>query len=146
MRPGVVRPIAIGIFRRNDCILVCEWYDPLKQQTFYRPPGGTIEFGEYGYQTVARELREEIGAEVTGLRYLGTLENIFTYNGQAGHEIVLVYAGEFTDPALYAAESVQGTENGNPLKAVWQPLARWQDQPAAPLYPDGLLALLRNSP
>jgi hypothetical protein len=32
-----IRPLAIGIFRRDDRILVCEGYDPIKQQTFYRP-------------------------------------------------------------------------------------------------------------
>jgi hypothetical protein len=43
-----IRPIAICIFSYNDKILVCEWHDPSKAETFYRPPGGAIEFGEFG--------------------------------------------------------------------------------------------------
>ena len=57
------------------------------------PWGGTIEFGERSEQTAIRELREEreeIGAEIKSLRLLGTLENIFTLDGNTGHEIVMV--------------------------------------------------------
>ena len=36
----------------------------MKGQIFYRPLGGVIEFGERGAETVARELKEEIGADV----------------------------------------------------------------------------------
>ena len=59
-----IRPLAICIFRKNDRILVAEGYDPVKNEHFYRPLGGGIEFGEYSEQTIRRELMEEIGAEV----------------------------------------------------------------------------------
>ena len=103
-----IRPLAIGIFRRDDRILVCEGYDPVKQQAFYRPLGGGIEFGERGAEAVVRELCEEIGAEMTNPHYLGTLENLFTYNGKPGHEIVLVFAVQLTDPGLYERETGAG--------------------------------------
>lgn len=137
-----IRPLAIGIFRRDDRILVCEGYDPIKRQTFYRPLGGGIEFGEQAAETVVRELREEIGAEMINPRYLGTLENLFTYNGKPGHEIVLVFAGELTDPALYEQETWVGHEDGGEeFTVVWKPLADFAAG-RPPLYPDGLLALL----
>jgi ADP-ribose pyrophosphatase YjhB (NUDIX family) len=139
-----IRPLAIGIFRRDDRILVCEGYDPIKQQTFYRPLGGGIEFGEWAAQAVTRELREEIGAEMINPHYLGTLENLFTYNGKPGHEIVLVFTGELTDPALYERETWVGHEdNGQEFQVVWKPLADFAAG-QAPLYPDGLLALLEQ--
>jgi 8-oxo-dGTP pyrophosphatase MutT (NUDIX family) len=141
MRKGQVRPIAICVFRQDDRILVAEFYDPSKNQTFYRPLGGTIEFGERSRRTVERELMEELGAEVTDLRYLAMLENLFVYNGQQGHEIVLLYEGAFVDRALYEVESVDGHDDGNiSLKAVWKRLDSFG--PSAPLYPDGLLELL----
>jgi 8-oxo-dGTP pyrophosphatase MutT (NUDIX family) len=144
MKTGKVRPLAICIFRRGDRILAAEGYDSVKGETFYRPLGGRIEFGEYGYQTVARELREEIGAEVKNLRYLGTLENIFIYNGQPGHEIVLVYDGDLVDEALYQCETILGHEAGagdDGFTAVWKTLDFFE-QGKAPLYPAGLLELL----
>jgi 8-oxo-dGTP pyrophosphatase MutT (NUDIX family) len=142
-----IRPLAIGIFRRDDRILVCEGYDPIKQQTFYRPLGGGIEFGERAAETVTRELQEEIGAEMINPRYLGTLENLFTYNGKPGHEIVLVFAGELTDPSLYERETWighDGLPGGEEFKVVWKPLADFAAG-QAPLYPDGLLPLLEQN-
>jgi hypothetical protein len=41
-----IRPVALCVFRNNDGILVFEGYDDVKGETFYRPPGGGIEFGE----------------------------------------------------------------------------------------------------
>jgi len=140
-----IRPLAIGIFRRDDRILVREGYDPIKQQTFYRPLGGGIEFGEQAAETVVRELREEIGAEMINPRYLGALENLFIYNGKPGHEIVLVFAGELTDPALYERETWVGHEDGGEeFIVVWKPLADFAAG-QAPLYPDGLLPLLEQN-
>ena len=89
-----IRPLAICVFYRDRRILVNEAHDPLTGQTFYRPLGGGIEFGETSVKAIAREIREEIGAEVTQLRLLGTLESLFTFSGVAGHEIVQVYDGE----------------------------------------------------
>ena len=148
MKPPRIRPIAIGVFRRDGRLFVAEGYDPSKGETFYRPLGGSIEFGERGEQAVVRELREEVNAEVANLRYLGTLENIFTYNGQPGHEIVLVYEGDFADQAIYRKAMVIGREEGgDSFKAVWKPLNDFTgDAPSrAPLYPDGLKELLEKN-
>lgn len=145
MKPGKVRPLAICVFRRGDSILVAQGYDKIKRQVFYRPLGGRIEFGERAADTVARELREEIQQDVRDLRYLGTLENIFTYEGQPGHEIVLVFDGAFVDERVYDRETIVGVaaddELAPPFTACWKPLAFFRSG-AAPLYPDGLLALL----
>lgn len=143
MKPNLIRPIAICVFRRGGYILAVEYIDPIKQQVFYRPLGGAIEFGEPSAGTIARELQEELGEPVTNLRYLGALENIFTYNGQTGHEIVLVYDGEFVNPAVYDRESLEGVEDdGSTFRAVWIRLADCYSPGTAPLYPTGLLALL----
>jgi 8-oxo-dGTP pyrophosphatase MutT (NUDIX family) len=144
MKPGKVRPIAICIIRKDSSILVAEGDDTVKKQVFYRPLGGTIEFSEYSRDTVVRELREEIGAELTDVRYLGTIENIFTYNGQTGHEIVLVYEGTFADRSFYEKESIEGVEiDDSPIRAVWKSLTDFENG-QAPLYPDGLLELLHS--
>jgi 8-oxo-dGTP pyrophosphatase MutT (NUDIX family) len=142
VKQGQIRPIAICIFRREDQILVAEWYDPSKGHHFYRPLGGSIEFGEHGRRTVERELMEELGAEVADLHYVTMFENIFSYNGQQGHEIVLLYEGRLVDQALYEVDTLLGHDDGDvALKAVWRHLDSFG--PSAPLYPDGLLELLR---
>lgn len=144
MKPGKVRTIAICVFEHNGKLLVHDGYDEIKGQHFGRPLGGRIEFGEYSRDTIIRELREEIGAEVTDLRYLGTLENIFTFNDETGHEVVLIYRGRLVDPALYTREVIQGCEDsGEALRAVWLPRADFQSG-KLPLYPTGLLELLNR--
>lgn len=147
MKPEIIRPLAICVFRHQDRILVAEGFDPVKRQHFYRPLGGMIEFGESSIATIHRELREELNVAVTGLRYLGTLENIFVFNGQAGHEIVMVYDGRFEDAALYERESLAGVEDdGASFRAIWLSLADCLDPDSPPLYPAGLLQLLTNPP
>jgi len=144
MKKNRIRPLAICVFRNRGRILVAEGYDPLKKQTFYRPLGGGIEFGEYSEQTIRRELMEEIGAEVRELKYLGTLENVFVFNGRPGHEIVQVYDGVLTDSGLYEQAVIEGNEADvdESFKAVWKSLDEFGEEKSI-LYPTGLLALLR---
>ncbi len=141
MREERIRPIAICVCREGGRILVAEGHDSKKGQTFYRPLGGTIEFGERGEETVRREFREEIAADLTEVRYVGTLENIFTYEGRRGHEVVLVYDGRLSDASLYKKTNLQGNECGQPFKVVWKRLDDF-GQGKPPVYPDGLLELL----
>ena len=142
-----IRPLAICVFRDRDRILVMEGYDPLKQESFYRPLGGGIEFGESSAETVCRELMEEIHVEVDrqSLRYLGTLENIFTYNGEPGHEIVLIYDGTMKDPDLYARTTIVGQEaDGEEFRAIWKNIHEFGKGKSI-LYPTGLLEMLNNT-
>lgn len=146
MPSNTVRPIAICVFQDGGRILVAEAFDSMKNAIFYRPLGGTIEFGEYSEETIRREIREEIGAEVTDLHYLGTLENIFVYEGQTGHEIVQVYDGRLSDKFLYAQEIITGYEVdiNEPFKVVWKRLDELGPG-KPPVYPDGLLDLLNKT-
>lgn len=139
-----IRPLALCVFRRRDLIFVSQGYDSRINQTFYRPIGGRIEFGERGADAVAREVREEIGAEIADLKYLGTLESIFTYEGAPLHEIVLIYDGRFRDPAMNQDDiKARGIDDGDILyEATWKPLDYFREPDAPPLYPAGLLDLL----
>ena len=139
-----IRPLAICVFRHGGRILVAEAYDPVKQETFYRPLGGGIEFGEFSEQTIHRELLEEIGADVCELKYLGTLENIFVFNGIAGHEIVQVYDGTLKDAGLYEQTVILGREVDidETFRAVWKHVDEFGPGNSI-LYPTGLLGLLK---
>jgi 8-oxo-dGTP pyrophosphatase MutT (NUDIX family) len=140
-----IRPLAICIFSHRGRILAAKGHDPIKQQHFYRPLGGGIEFGEPAVETLHRELREELGVEIKDLRYIGALENIFTFNGMIGHEIVLVYDGAFIDASLYEREQMEGREDADNLQFTveWKRLDEFTDE--TPVYPDGLIDLLRSS-
>lgn len=139
-----IRAKALGILLHDDRLLVFEGHDWVKGETYYRPLGGGIEFGETGAQAMAREIREEIGAEVANVRYLGLSENIFVANGEAGHEIVLLYAAELIDKSLYEQDEFEVVEpSGSTFRALWKPLVDFADG-CTPLYPDGLSAILNG--
>lgn len=139
------RVIALAVIRRDDSILVSEITDLSDGRIFYRPLGGAVEFGERAADAVVRELDEELGAAVVVTKYLSTVENIFTYMGEPGHEIVLLYETRFRDETLYHAEKFPRID-ATPAErvAVWKPLAFFAAG-CAPLYPDGLLDILRCS-
>jgi ADP-ribose pyrophosphatase YjhB (NUDIX family) len=147
MKPGVIRVIAVCCFRCGDAVLVEEGRDPTKRETFYRPLGGEVEFGEPSRDAVAREVSEEIGAEIRNARFVGAVESIFTYDGEPGHEIVMVYEADLADESLYEREVIEGRESqGEPITARWMPLDDFEREGAPPLYPEGLIGLLRSAP
>ena len=139
-----IRPVALCVFRKDNRILVFEGFEKLTSEIFYRPLGGGIEFGEKAENAVRRELMEEINAEVRELRYLGTLENIYSFNGKPYHEIVLIYDGVLINSRLYEQAVIVGEEaNGDVIRAMWKSLAEFGEEKSI-LYPPGLLDLLRT--
>ena len=142
MRKKQIRAIAICVFRKGDLILVAEGIDEVKGDHFYRPIGGGIEYGETSSDALKREMLEEIEAKINNLNYLGTIENIFTFNGDLGHEVVFVYDAEFVDKSFYDQSSFLGQEdNGATFKLLWKPISDFTNNKLN-LVPDGLLDLL----
>jgi len=143
---GKIRAIVLAaIVRPGDhALLVFRGYDSRKAQIFYRPLGGGIEFGESSQQALQREIQEELGATVRPVRKLATLESIFVHEGVPGHEIVIVWLAEFTDPELYLEQSLPYTEGDQQSAAIWVIPARLRAQ-GIPLYPVELTDLLRSA-
>jgi len=140
-----IRPIALCVFKNNNRILVFEGHDSIKHETYYRPLGGGIEFGESGEVAVRREIMEELHSEIEGLVHLGYLENIFVHNGKTGHEIVMVYDGALTKAELYEQAEMEVIEaNGERIRVVWKSLHEFEEGKSI-LYPDGLLGMLKES-
>jgi 8-oxo-dGTP pyrophosphatase MutT (NUDIX family) len=144
MQEQRIRVLALGVFRHGDTILVGVGHDPSKNQTFFRPLGGGVEFGEHSLTALRREMQEEIGAEIKNARLLGTLENFFVYNRLPGHEIVQIYEAEFVDESFYTRAEFTVTEGSLIGKAVWMSLGDFQDG-VTPLVPEGLLALVQGA-
>ena len=113
-----IRPIVLGVITKDNKILVNEGYDEVKNQKFYRCLGGGIEFQETSIAALKREFLEEIGKEIIIKDFLGLTENIFTFNGQPGHEIVLLYSADFK-PSDYQNEYIMIEDDEEPQKAFW---------------------------
>ena len=119
-KPGEIRVIVLALIRDGNRIFVSEGYDPKKQSTFYRALGGGVEFGETSRVALEREFQEEIQAELTNIRYLSCIENLFTFNGKQGHEIIQLYQCDFADPKFYQIESLTFSETPDRKhRALW---------------------------
>jgi len=92
-----IRPIVLGLAIRNNKLLVCEGFDSIKNQTFYRCLGGGIEFLEKSCDALKREFLEEINTNIIVKNFLGISENIFTYKGKKAHELILFYSIDIPD-------------------------------------------------
>jgi ADP-ribose pyrophosphatase YjhB (NUDIX family) len=139
-----IRAIAICLFQNRGRILVHEEMDSVKGSAFARPLGGGLDFGETSQDAIAREIREELGAEMTEAQLLGIVENIFELEGKPGHEIVFVYDGRFVDESLYEQESLNVVEGKRKFKAVWRSLEELRSG-AARLVPPKLWELLEQT-
>jgi 8-oxo-dGTP pyrophosphatase MutT (NUDIX family) len=125
-KSGEIRVLALGLIRDSDRIFMSEGYDPVKQNTFYRALGGGVDFGETSIDALQREFQEEIQAELTNIRYLGCIENLFTFNGKPGHEIIQLYQCDFVDPKLYQIERTIFAEGDRQKAALWIEINRFK--------------------
>ncbi|MBD1837410.1 NUDIX hydrolase [Coleofasciculus sp. FACHB-64] len=124
-KSGEIRVLALGLIRNDERIFISEGYDPVKQNTFYRALGGGVDFGETSLEALQREFQEEIQAELTNIRYLGCIENLFTFNGKPGHEIIQLYQCDFVDSKLYQIERTIFAEGDRQKAALWVEINRF---------------------
>ncbi|MEM7724856.1 MAG: NUDIX hydrolase [Cyanobacteria bacterium P01_A01_bin.45] len=143
-KSGEIRVLALGIIRDQERIFISEGYDPVKQQTFYRAMGGGVEFGETSHQALKREFMEEIQAELKNIRYLACLENIFTFNGKSGHEIIQLYECEFVESKFYQQEKIDFSEGERKKVALWVDINKFKTGELK-LVPENFYDYLENT-
>ena len=135
-----IRVVSVAAVRRPDgAVLVQRGTDPDDGTPFHRLVGGGVDLMESAADAVVREWQEELGATLTGVRLLAWVENRFTWAGRPAHELVAVHVGEVHDEAVLGGDAlpIAGTDGF----AHWVPADELLRGPA-PLYPDGLAALL----
>ena len=137
-----IRPLALALIKNGKGqMLLHKAYDAFKKETFYRPLGGGIEFHETGKIAVEREIAEELGLKVMVHKLVETFENIFSYEGKPGHEIVMLYETEFQDSKNYDRTEIDFVESGKVInKAVWRSVEEIRVE-GAKLYPAGIETL-----
>ena len=141
----VIKCKALCLFSYEGAILVTKDADPETGSTFCRPLGGSIEFGERSREAVIREIKEELGADITDVKFLGVLESLFDYAGAPCHELVFIYDAKFADPQMYNQTQIIGQEtDGSKIVATWQIIGQSIDSLGKNerLVPEGLLDLL----
>jgi ADP-ribose pyrophosphatase YjhB (NUDIX family) len=136
-----VRPIAIGIVRRGDALLVVAVRDDAGDIKGWRPIGGTIAFGERAADALQREFMEELGEAIENVKPVAAMENIYQHHGTLGHEIVFVFEAAFSNAHACHRESFEFQDGGVDNTARWIALARFRSSEER-LFPAGLLEQL----
>lgn len=87
-----------AIIRRSDgrALFVRRAKDPAKGKLGL--PGGFVDPGENAEQALVREVREEVGLELRGLRYLDSHANRYLFEGVTYHTLDLFYTAHVDEP------------------------------------------------
>jgi ADP-ribose pyrophosphatase YjhB (NUDIX family) len=133
-----IRPVVLGLAIKDGKLLVSEGYDSKKDKTFYRCLGGGIEFLETSQEALKREFKEEIGADISVKDFLGISENIFTFEGKNGHEIIFLYNIELKDSDYKDEYSIIDEVNS---KAKWINIQSFKNKEKI-IYPTEILNYL----
>jgi ADP-ribose pyrophosphatase YjhB (NUDIX family) len=134
--PPKIRPLAIGLVRRNAELLLMAVRDDDGALKGWRPLGGGIEFGERAADALRREFVEELGLSILEPKLVTVIENLFDHHGAMGHEIVFAFEATFADVAAYDRERFVFRDGDVDLAAEWVPL---HELSSAQLFPTGLL-------
>ena len=136
-----IRPIVLGIVKRENKILVSEGYDKVKNEVFYRCIGGGIEFLEDSKDALKREFKEELNIDISVGEFLGISENIFTYNGKNAHELILFYNVDINDRDY--KEEYHIIDDNSETDAMWIDINKFKNNELK-IYPEQMFKYLNK--
>ena len=134
-----IRPIVLGMVKKDNKVLVSKGYDKIKDETFYRSIGGGIEFLENSKDALKREFKEELNIDINVGNFLGISENIFTYNGKNAHELILFYDVEIKDEDY--REKYHIIDDNCETDAVWIDIEKFKNRELK-IYPEQVFKYL----
>jgi len=108
---------------KDGKILLCK----RKEADYFFFPGGHIDFSEKAEEALKREIKEEIGRNLSIGEFIGANENYFNQNGDFHQEFNLFFSGTIDDGEAKALESY--------LEFEWRDLNSIQNEK---IYPQAL--------
>jgi len=115
---------AMCLIRDDTRLFISKGYDKVTKKYFYRFLGGGVSFGEMAEDAIRREIKEETGSNIENLKFLTVIENVFTYEGEKGHEITFLYQGDLEDKNLYNIKYFRILdEDEDDLPVEWIPIS-----------------------
>ena len=114
-----IRIKAMLLIIDNGRLLAGKGHDNVKNEDFYRLLGGSLNFNETSEQGIRREIKEELNSDIENLKLLDVIENIFTYNGNFGHEITFLFKGKLLNQKINQKEIIHIMEDNYEFDAYW---------------------------
>lgn len=132
---------AVGVAIADERVLLHR----IDDSDYWLLPGGRMEIGESSSEAVAREMREELGQDVTVDRLLWIAESFLKDGGQMAHALGFYYAISFPPPSQFAIERRPFTaiDGDARLDFAWLPLSQLD---SLTIYPPFLRQHLRALP
>jgi ADP-ribose pyrophosphatase YjhB (NUDIX family) len=108
-----------------------------ENKSFYRFPGGSIEFGETSKEAIMRELMEEYDLKVDVQELAIVNEHIFEWNNEKGHHCTLIHWGTVEE---IITNEIRHKEHAN-IILIWKGIEELKTKPT---YPEGIVSHLEK--
>ncbi|MGG3526305.1 DNA mismatch repair protein MutT [Bacillus pseudomycoides] len=127
---------------RAEAIIIDEEYSKIlvqcnEEETFYRFPGGSIEYGESACEAIIRELLEEYDLQVRVAELAIVNEHIFEVDGESHHQCTLFH---WCKPVKSISEVLFHKEHKN-IILIWKSIQELKDKLT---YPEGIVSLIEQ--
>ncbi|UVI33090.1 NUDIX domain-containing protein [Paenibacillus spongiae] len=130
MGKPLLRAEGIIVDDRNMKVLVqCD-----AEESFYRFPGGAVEFRETAAHAIIRELMEEFDLPVEVGRLAVVNESIVEYDGIQRHDCTLLHWCSLIDE-WEDTDAIWHSEHPD-IKLVWRTFEQLESRP---VYPEGIV-------
>ncbi|PGK33874.1 DNA mismatch repair protein MutT [Bacillus anthracis] len=108
------------------------------RETFYRFPGGSIEFGETAKEAIMRELMEEYDWKIDVQELAVVNEYIFEWNNEKGHHCTLIHWGTVKERVINEIRHKEYED----IILIWKSIEGLKEKPT---YPEGIVSYLEEN-
>ncbi|MDJ1476159.1 NUDIX domain-containing protein [Bacillus sp. LS15-K4] len=108
-----------------------------ENESFYRFPGGSIEFGETAKEAIIRELMEEYDLKIDVQELAVVNEHIFEWKNEKGHHCTLIHRGTVQERITNEIRHKEYED----IILIWKSINELMEKPT---YPEGIINYLEE--